>query len=147
MRNGPEDSSKEPREVRWHYRLANFSRAYGLLCEAMEGDLDTMSPLEMEGTTRRFEFTFELGWKLLKDRLEYAGVRLVTIAPRPVVRAANEARLIEDADAWMSMVDDRNRTPHICDKEMIDDVIANIRSRYLPVLGDLHDQSLEAKRQ
>ena len=147
MENGPKDSSKKPHEVRWHYRLANFSRAYRLLYEAMKGDVDAMSPLEMEGTTKRFEFTFELGWKLLKDRLENTGIRLVTIGPRPVIRAAYKARLIEDADAWMDMVDDRNRTSHMYDKEIIDEVIENIRSRYLPVLGDLHDQSQEAKRQ
>lgn len=147
MGNGPEDPSEKPREVRWHYRLANFSRAYGLLCEAMKGDLDAMSPLEMEGTTQRFEFTFELGWKLLKDRLEDTGIRLVTIAPRPVIRAANEARLIEDADAWMDMVDDRNRTSHEYNEDMIDDIIENIRSRYLPAFRDLHDQSQKAKRQ
>lgn len=145
MGSGAGNPSQESGEVRSHYRLANFSRAYGSLRDALEGDVEAMSSLEMEGAIHRFGYTFELGWKLLKDRLEDAGQHPVFIAPRPVVRAAYEARLIKDADAWMSMVVDRNRTSYIYDEDMIDDIIENIQSRYLKAFGNLHDESLQAK--
>lgn len=40
-----------------------------------------MSALEKEGMVQRFEFTWELGWKLLKDCLEHAGVVLAAACP------------------------------------------------------------------
>ncbi len=48
------------REVRWHYRFRNFSRAYTLLREAMERKVAELNELEREGAIQRFEYTFEL---------------------------------------------------------------------------------------
>ena len=66
-------------EVRWHYRFRNFSRAFSLLREALEEEASTLNQLEREGVIQRFEYTFELAWNLLKDRLEYDGVSLPTV--------------------------------------------------------------------
>ena len=70
-------------EVRWHYRFHNFSRAYTLLREATEREVSELNELEREGVIQRFEYTFELAWLTLKDRLEYDGV-----APGPRLRPA-----------------------------------------------------------
>ena len=85
-------------EVRWHYRFRNFSRAFSLLREALEGEASTLNQLEREGVIQRFEYTFELAWNLLKDRLEYDGVSLPTVTPRQVIRQAFQAKLIQDGD-------------------------------------------------
>ena len=127
-----------PEEIRWHYRFASFSRAYSLLHEALESDLETLNPLEREGLIRRFKYTFELGWKLLKDRLEYDGVT-VAATPRAVIRAAYKTRFIEDGDAWMDMLTDRTRTSHKYDSDLIQDVVGNISSRYFTVFTHLHE--------
>lgn len=42
-------------EIRWHYRFANFSRAYSLLREALENAIEYLSELEREGVIHRFE--------------------------------------------------------------------------------------------
>ena len=47
--------------------------------EALEGDIEALSALELEGLIQRFEFAFELGWKLLEDRLEHDGVSLMSV--------------------------------------------------------------------
>ena len=75
-------------DVRWKYRFRNFSRAYALLREALEAEVKDLSQLEREGVIQRFEYTFELAWNTLKDRLEYDGVVLDTVSPRSVIRAA-----------------------------------------------------------
>ena len=126
------------REVRWHYRFRNFSRAYTLLREAMERKVAELNELEREGAIQRFEYTFELAWLTLKDRLEYAGVTLSEITPRNVIREAFAAKLIADADAWMDMLVDRNLMSHTYDFARIEAVIENIRSRYLAVLDNLY---------
>ena len=132
------------REVRWHYRFRNFSRAYSLLREAMERKVAELNELEREGAIQRFEYTFELAWLTLKDRLEYAGVTLSEITPRNVIREAFAAKLIADADAWMDMLVDRNLMSHTYDFARIEAVIENIRSRYLAVLDNLYQRlSLE----
>lgn len=135
MSGGSANPGPEP--PRWQYRFASFTRACCLLHEALEGDVEALSPLELEGLIQRFEFTFELGWKLLKDRLEYDGVSLPTATPRAVVRAAYEARLIEDAETWMDMLADRNRTSHMYEAAVALDVVREVQSRYAAAFARL----------
>ena len=63
-------------EVRWRYRFRNFSRAYALLSEALDQEVAELNQLEREGAIQRFEYTFQLAWLTLKDRLEYGGIVL-----------------------------------------------------------------------
>ena len=72
--------------IRWKQRFENFERAYLLLREAFEKDPAAMSDLEKEGVIQRFEYTFELAWKTLKDYLVYSGVVFDQITPRSGVR-------------------------------------------------------------
>ncbi len=129
-------------EIRWQYRFANFSRAYSLLRDALEDGVEPLNQLEREGVIQRFEFTFELSWNLLKDKLEYDGVILPSATPRGVMRQAFSAKLIDDCDAWLAMLTDRNLMSHTYDFERFDVVIRNIHSRYLAVLDDLYQRLL-----
>ena len=47
------------KELRWQYRFKNFSRAYLLLQEGLEG-VKQLNELEKEGVIQRFEYCFEL---------------------------------------------------------------------------------------
>ncbi len=85
-------------DIHWQQRFNNFKRAFLLLREAMENDLDSMSQLEKEGIIQRFEYTFELAWNVLKDKMEYDGINLDKISPKTVVRQAYAAKYIKDAD-------------------------------------------------
>ena len=129
-------------EIRWQYRFANFSRAYSLLRDALEDGVEPLNQLEREGVIQRFEFTFELSWNLLKDKLEYDGIILSSATPRGVMRQAFSAKLIDDCDAWLAMLTDRNLMSHTYDFERFDVVIRNIHSRYLAVLDDLYQRLL-----
>lgn len=75
-------------DIRWKQRFNNFQRAFLLLREAMEIEPDALSQLEKEGIIQRFEYTFELAWKTLKDKMEFDGIVLDKISPRAVVREA-----------------------------------------------------------
>ena len=67
---------------RWLYRFDNFERAFLLLREVMQIIQERkLSPLEQEGVIQRFEYTWELTWKVLKDYLEYSGIVFDIIAP------------------------------------------------------------------
>ena len=127
-------------EIRWQYRFSNFSRAYSLLREALEDGVEPLNQLELEGVTQRFEFTFELSWNLLKDRLEYDGLVIATITPRNVIREAYSAKLIDDSETWIDMLTDRNLMSHTYDFERFKAVVENIHSRYLTVLNSLYQR-------
>ena len=129
------------RKIRWRYRFRNFSRAYSLLREALETEPEALNQLEREGVIQRFEYTFELAWNTMKDRLEYDGVILARATPREVIREAAAAGLVADGQTWIDMLTDRNDMSHQYDFAVFDGVIRSIRSRYLPVLNELY-QSL-----
>lgn len=73
-----------------------------------------------DGVIQRFEYTFELAWKLGQKALEEYGVRVV--APKPVIRAIARQGWIDDADAWMSFLSARNLVAHVYN----DDVAATV---------------------
>ena len=127
-------------EIRWQYRFANFRRAYTLLGEAFNEGIEALSQLEREGVVQRFEYTFELAWLTLKDRLEYDGVILSTVTPRNVIREAFRAKLIEDGDGWIDMLTDRNLMSHTYDFDRFEVVIGRMSERYLPILSELYER-------
>ncbi len=130
-------------DIRWKQRFNNFQRAFLLLREAMEGDLDNMSQLEKEGIIQRFEYTFELAWNVLKDKMEYDGIGLDKISPKAVVRKAYASKYIDNAETWLKMIGDRNLMSHTYDFAKFEAVISSIAEWYLPMLGDWYMELLE----
>lgn len=125
-------------EIRWHYRFKNFARAYSLLREAFESD--SLNNLEREGAAQRFEYTFELAWKTLADRLKYGGILIPEISPRKIIQEAYAARYIDNPEEWLNMLVDRNRMSHTYDSKIFESVADNIRRRHLAVLDGLYEK-------
>jgi len=61
------------KEIRWHQRFENFSKAFQQFKDAYL-KYNELSDLEKEGMIQRFEYNFELAWKTLKDYLEAQAV-------------------------------------------------------------------------
>ncbi len=70
----------------------------------------------VDATIRRFEFTIELFWKLLKVILEIKGVEAQY--PKDVLREAFKGHLIDDESQWLSMLKDQNLTSHTYDEKL-----------------------------
>ena len=128
--------SNENQDTRWKQRFSNFSRALSLLREAMEEDVFSLQQLEKEGIIQRFEYTFELAWKVLKDKMEFDGIVLDQISPKAVVRQAFAAKYINDPDTWLKMIGDRNLMSHTYDFVKFEAVIQSIADSYLPMLDE-----------
>ncbi|MDI9336523.1 MAG: nucleotidyltransferase substrate binding protein [Gammaproteobacteria bacterium] len=122
-------------EVRWKQRFQNFQRAFLLLREAMENDLATINALEREGIIQRFEYTFELAWKVLKDKMENDGIILDQLSPKMVIKQAYAAKYINDVEIWLAMIGDRNLMSHTYDFAKFEVVIQSIAKHYLPLLN------------
>lgn len=64
-----------------------------------------------DATIQRFEYTFELTWKLLKRHLaQEAGIQEYSI--KNLFRDAAKANLIENVEAWFAYLEARNLTSH-----------------------------------
>ncbi|MYA32861.1 MAG: nucleotidyltransferase [Gemmatimonadales bacterium] len=122
---------------RWRYRYRNFTGAFTLFREAASRDPASLSDLEREGLIQRFEYTFELAWKTLKDRLEHDGVQVATVTPRNVIREAFAAGMIADGQGWLDMLTDRNAMAQKYDRAVFEAVAASIHGPYLHLLETL----------
>ena len=93
---------------RWKQRLQNLNKAMKRLEEAC--DQDEYSELETAGLVQTYEFTFELAWKTMKDRLTFEGYDVKS--PRETIKKAFEMSLIADADEWLEALETRNLFNH-----------------------------------
>jgi nucleotidyltransferase substrate binding protein (TIGR01987 family) len=130
-------------DIRWKQRFQNFQRAFILLREGLELEPESLSQLEKEGLVQRFEYTFELAWKLLKDKMEFDGLVLDRISPKAVVRQAYAAKYINDVELWLQMIGDRNLMSHTYDFATFEKVITSVRDSYLPMLEEWYLSLME----
>lgn len=134
-------------DIRWKQRFDNFERAYLLLKSGLEEKpFDAFSMLEKEGIIQRFEYSYDLAWKVLKDYLEHTGVVLEQITPRDVIKKAFAANIIPDGKIWIAMVEHRNLMSHTYSQKAFETVIDAIRHHYVDVLEQLF-VSFKAKSQ
>lgn len=130
--------SRDP-DIRWQQRFESFDRALGLLREALAEGPTALNALEKEGVIQRFEYTFELAWKTIKDYLEQGGVVLAAATPRQVIKEAFAAKVLADGQTWIDMIDHRNLLSHTYDPANFEDAVDAIHGRYLAAFESLHD--------
>ena len=126
-------------DIRWKQRFQNFDRAFVLLRQALEQGPAALNPLEKEGVVQRFEYSFELAWKTVKDYLEESGIVFATVTPRQVLKDAFAARVIADGQVWIDMLDHRNLLSHTYDFASFESAVEAIAARHLPAMAALHD--------
>lgn len=125
-------------DIRWKQRFENYDKALRRLQEALTAiGKEPSNHLYEMATIQAFEFTIELGWKLLKDYLKFQGIQEVTL-PRDVVRQAFQAQLITDGQTWIEMLEARNKTSHTYDDAQAAKIVQQVRQNFLPVLKQAH---------
>lgn len=130
-------------EIRWKQRFQNFEAAYRLLADALTEGHSELSDLEKEGVVQRFEYTYELAWKTLKDYLENSGMVIAPVTPKQVIKEAFAAKLINSGEVWIRMLDHRNLLSHTYDRSVFYAAISAIEKDYLPVIRELHTRLKE----
>ncbi len=101
--------------------LDDLRAALARLGEALS---EPRSDIVRDAAIQRFEFSFELFWKTLKVRAERDGLRAVS--PRESLRAAFQLGLLDDDEQVFQMLEDRNRTSHLYNAAMAEDVFGRI---------------------
>ena len=85
---------------RWKERLMVFQNALNRLTEVVS--LRNQRPLneyECDSLIKRFEFTYEMAWKLMMSYEKENGVEQI-LGSKDVIRHANSMSLIENGEAW-----------------------------------------------
>lgn len=114
----------------------DYQNALTRLQEAAREDLSKGS-IVIDGTIQRFEFTFELAWKLLKNILAFQGIEAAT--PRAAIKEAFKAGLLKDGQGWIDMLEDRNQTSHLYDENKAKIIFQKIIIGHLALFKALSD--------
>src|SRR3989338_10027807 len=126
----------DPKRVKQLF--ADFQNAARKLKEALAEDPRQAAGTVLDGTVQRFEFTFELAWKLAKHVLAYQGIEAGN--PRDVLKEGFQQNFFKDGDAWIAMFEDRNRTSHVYDEEQVLEIYNKIKKKYYPLLEEFHKE-------
>lgn len=78
--------------------------------------------LERDGVIQRFEYTFELSWKMIRKVLLAMGRIDVSASPKPLLRDAHQEHFLEDIEKWFGFLEARNQTSHIYDSKIAEKV-------------------------
>lgn len=99
-----------------------------------------------DGVIQRFEFTYELSWKMLKRYLEEFSLEKADgLNNRDLFRIGWEQGLIIDPEKWFHYLKMRNQTSHVYDKAKAEEVFAATR-QFLPDSQFLLKQLLEKSK-
>lgn len=110
----------------------DLQKALGRLKEAtaLPGEIT----IHQDATIQRFEFTFEMSWKLMKTIIEIEGLDVAS--PRNAIRQAATIGLIDDPKAWLEFLENRNLTVHTYKEEISQKVYQSARD-FLPYVEEL----------
>lgn len=126
--------------TKWLERLSIFTKAVGRLAEVIDISRQRkLNPFERDSLIKRFEFSYEMAWKLMMSYEKSNGIVEIH-GSKDVVRRAYSMAIIENGEAWLEMIDARNSTSHLYDEEMAADVIDEIIHTYYPLFVELQNK-------
>lgn len=118
-------------------KIVNFNNALKRLNEAnIEYKKSGKNDIYRDALIKRFEFTFELSWKCLKEYLVFNGIT-VRDTPRDIIKTAYQKNLINNEKIWLAMMEARNNTAHIYKEAQAIAVAEDISMKYCKELSTL----------
>jgi nucleotidyltransferase substrate binding protein (TIGR01987 family) len=120
-------------DQRFALALGHFEQALDRLREVVALPEDD---IVRDSMIKRFEFSFEAGWKAAYRWLRARGID-ADEAAYAVIPLAFKHRLIVDEALWGAMRKARNQTAHTYDQELARQVAAFARSSALALLEEL----------
>ena len=114
--------------------MQNFAKAFLQLKNAVKRNSEDI--LVQAGIIQTFEFTFELAWKTMKDKLEHEGFNVKN--PRETIKQAFQADYITEPSLWLDALDKRNLMAHTYEEDKAKEMVILIKEKYFPVIEDLY---------
>ncbi len=124
---------------RLNRNLINFAKALTRFSEVLQ---EPESLIVLDATIQRFEFTYELMWKTLKNFLENIhGIRV--ISPRQVFKEAYALSFIESDELFLEMLHSRNLLSHTYNEKLANEIYHKCPS-YLSAMQEVFKKLTEA---
>ncbi|MDO5556408.1 MAG: HI0074 family nucleotidyltransferase substrate-binding subunit [Clostridia bacterium] len=122
---------------RFQQKRADFYSALERLEESL---IEKPTDIIIDGCLHRFEFTFELAWKVIKSYLEYMGVSEKTGSPRETIQNGFKQGLIENGEGWIEMMLSRNALSHLYDEKESRKIYSDIKEKHIKLLKELKEK-------
>ncbi|MCL2145374.1 MAG: nucleotidyltransferase substrate binding protein [Endomicrobia bacterium] len=111
--------------------LSSFKKAVNSLNEVLdELEKDKTNKFVKDSAVQRFEYTYELAYKMLRRFLEiteHSKQQVEEMSFSNIIRTANEkGLLLNDLEKWVIYREKRNITSHVYDENKADSVISVI---------------------
>lgn len=119
-------------------KLQDYHRAMKRLRVAVNSKPDA-NGIYLDATIQRFEFCFELAWKLMKAMLDYEGIEVSS--PRGSIREGSKQSMIDSAEDWLYMLEQRNICPHAYSESIARDIYEKICNKYIDLLTALEQEA------
>jgi len=133
-------------DIRWLQRFNSFQLALGKLKEVVnQYKPENLSELEKEGLIQRFEYTYELSWKMLQDLLKHRGYTDFA-GPNMTLQLAFKDNYITDHDGWRNMKRGREATSHTYNKADAAKIVEDIYREYAKLLIELENKMLKIRK-
>ena len=139
-------------DIRWEQRYSNYRKALqqliiavNILSDNSNKNYDDIEDIIQEALIKRFEYTHELAWNVMKDYAEYQGNMNVK-GSRDATREAFKMKLFnneEEASVWLDMIKSRNISSHTYNQETADEIAQIIIEDYYPLFINF-EQTMEA---
>ena len=119
-------------------KYENFGNAVNRLNEAnVAYKRNSDNDIYQDALIKRFEFTFELAWKTLREFMTDQGYRLEILSPKGVIAFAYQEGILADEPLWLDMLMSRNLTAHDYGRELSAEIADKISNRYCKALTSL----------
>lgn len=102
------------------------------------------STLAVDATIQRFEFCFELFWKMLQ-KLLFSSEGIEIRSPKKALQEALALGWITNENAWLQMLDDRNLTSHTYHEDLAAEIYARI-SGYYKLMSEAYNKIIKSKK-
>ncbi len=113
-----------------------FTKAIQRLSEGFEFYSLNNTSVACDGVIHRLEFTYELAWKTIREKLLDEGFILI-YSPKECIKKSFEIGWITDEKKWLNLLNERNQASHLYDEDVAEKICKNIQTQYLQAFKDL----------
>ena len=120
---------------RFEQRYSDYKSALKKLEIALKENIEKLNENQkqiiIDGVLHRFEFTFELAWKTMKDYLEYMGITQKIGSPRENIQEAFKEGIIDNGEIWIAIMLSRNELSHLYDEQASREIYNKIKEKFI----------------
>lgn len=122
-------------------QIEDLKEAHARLKDALE---QPKNEFLRDSVIQRFEFTFELSWKVMKTANEMLGKECAS--PRQCIRVSAQTAIIDNPEMWMTYLNQRNYASHIYSEPTAEHIYTTAKTFVtdVSVLIDRIEQELKA---